>query len=89
MAGCTPVALIEADKTRRPKLTTGLREVLQPFTIFRSSKMAIYKVDREALHKAAERSTRASAKLEGRELPPDYRRSDAVRKFLEERKLSA
>lgn len=51
--------------------------------------MATCKVDREALRKAAKSSTKASAKLEGRELPPDYRRSDAVRKFLEERKPSA
>ena len=42
-------------------------------------------VSRAALKRAGERSTKASAKLAGRELPPGYKRSEAVAAFLAER----
>ena len=42
-------------------------------------------VSRAALKRAGERSTKASAKLEGRELPAGYKRSEAVAAFLAER----
>lgn len=42
-------------------------------------------VSPEAVKRASEKSTRASAKLEGRDLPTDYVRSAAVQRFLDDR----
>lgn len=41
-------------------------------------------VSPEAVRRAGERSTRASAKLEGREVPADYVRSASVQRFLDD-----
>lgn len=42
------------------------------------------RISKEAIRRWAERSTAASAKLEGRELPPGYVRSEAVTRLLRE-----
>jgi len=39
-------------------------------------------VSEAAVKKAAVRAMKASAKLEGREVPPDHRRSAAVKAYL-------
>ncbi|MCK0177102.1 hypothetical protein [Mycolicibacterium sp. F2034L] len=41
-------------------------------------------VSSEAVKRAGERSTRASAKVEGREVPADYVRPAAVQRFLDD-----
>lgn len=41
-------------------------------------------VSAAALKKAGRRSTRASAKLENREVPADHVRSEAVQRYLDE-----
>ena len=41
-------------------------------------------VSPEAVKRAREKSTRASAKLEGREVPADYVRPAAVQRFLDD-----
>lgn len=41
-------------------------------------------VSDEAVKRAGRRSTRASAKLEGREVPVDHVRSEAVQRYLDE-----
>ena len=43
-------------------------------------------VTREALHRAAQRSTRASAALENRSVPVGVSRSERVERFLAARK---
>jgi hypothetical protein len=41
-------------------------------------------VSKEALKRAARRSTKASAKLENREVPDDHVRSEAVQRYIDE-----
>jgi hypothetical protein len=46
-------------------------------------------VTKEAAQRFAERSTKASAKLEGRVVPPGHVRSPQVERFLAERRSRA
>lgn len=42
-------------------------------------------ISAERIRTAVARATRASAKLEGREVPEDYVRSDAVQGYIDQR----
>ncbi|MDG5485487.1 hypothetical protein [Mycolicibacterium gadium] len=42
----------------------------------------------EGLKKSGRRSTVASAKIEGREVPPGHARSDAVQRYLDDMRVS-
>lgn len=46
-------------------------------------------VSKEAIRQFAVRSTKESAKLEGREVPRDHVRSERVERFLAERRQGA
>lgn len=44
-------------------------------------------VSNDAVKRAATRSVKASAKLEGRTVPADFKRSQRVKKYLDDRQL--
>lgn len=51
--------------------------------------MASIIIDNEAIRRAAARSTRDSARLEGRVVPPDYARPARLQHYLAERRRRA